>query len=143
MREISKKIADSFNSQGMMKTLGAKLALVTEGEVHVALPFSNHLSLQHGFLHSGAITSIADSACCYAALTTAPQDCEVITAELKMNLLEPALGEHFLAIGKVQDAGELLTVCTGEVRAFLGKDSSYKVVALMQATITHSRKNSI
>src|SRR5574337_116311 len=71
MTDIHKRIADSFSAQGLMTTLGAKLTLVSEGEVHIALPFSEHLSQQHGYLHAGAITSIVDSACGYAALTKA------------------------------------------------------------------------
>lgn len=118
-----------------METLGARLALVADGEVHIALPFSKHLSQQHGFLHAGVITSIVDSACGYAALTRAPPEHEVLSAEFKVNLLRPAVGEHFLAIGRVANAGKLLTVCTGEVRAFAGAEPSYKVVAIMQATM--------
>ena len=122
-----------------MATIGAKVALVSEGEVHIALPFSKTLSQQHGYVHAGAITSILDTACGYAALTRAPPGCEVVTAEFKINLLRPALGHHFLAIGRVQNAGKLLTVCTGEVRAFSGAGSAHKVVALMQATIANIR----
>jgi len=121
-----------------MATLGATLASVADGEVHIALPFSEHLCQQHGYVHAGAITSILDSACGYAALTKAPPDCEVVSAEFKINLLRPALGDRFLAIGKVQSSGKLLTVCTGEVRAFSG--SAHKVVALMQATIVNVRQ---
>lgn len=46
-----------------------------------------------------------------------------------------SFGAQRLAIGRVQNAGKLLTVCTGEARAFSGSESSYKVVALMQATM--------
>jgi len=123
-----------------MATIGATLALVTDGEVHIALPFSKSLSQQQGFVHAGAITSIVDSACGYAALTKAPEESEVVTAEFKVNLLRPAIGTRFLAIGKVQNAGRLLTVCTGKVRAFNDKDDSYKVVALMQATFVNVRR---
>jgi uncharacterized protein (TIGR00369 family) len=101
------------------------------------LPFSVRVSQQHGFVHAGAITSIVDSACGYAALTKAPPECEVVTAEFKINLLRPAIGERFLAIGIVQNAGKLLTVCTGEVRAYTG--DNFKVVALLQATIVNVR----
>jgi len=135
MSDLEQRIAASFSAQRLMATLGARLALVADGEVHIALPFSAHLSQQHGFLHAGAITSIVDSACGYAALTKAPADHEVLSAEFKINLLRPALGQHFLAIGRVQNAGRLLTVCTGEVRAFADEGSPYKVVALMQATM--------
>ncbi|HEY0297142.1 MAG TPA: PaaI family thioesterase [Bordetella sp.] len=139
MQDIEQRIAASFGAQGLMETLGARLALVEEGEVHVALPFSRHIAQQHGFLHAGAVTSIVDNACGYAALTKAPPGCEVVTVEFKVNFLRPALGRHFLAVGKVQNAGRQLAVCTGEVRAFAGDDASYKVVALMQATIANVR----
>lgn len=140
MQNTKVRIATSFAAQGLMATIGATLALVTDGEVHIALPFSKSLSQQQGFVHAGAITSIVDSACGYAALTKAPEESEVVTAEFKVNLLRPAIGTRFLAIGKVQNAGRLLTVCTGEVRAFNDKDDSYKVVALMQATFVNVRR---
>lgn len=131
------RIAASFSAQGLMATLGAKLSLVQDGEVHIALSYSRALSQQQGFVHAGAITSIVDSACGYAALTKAAPGFEVVTAEFKVNLLRPAIGDHFLAIGKVQSSGRLLTVCTGEVRAFSGSSQSYKVVALMQGTFVN------
>jgi uncharacterized protein (TIGR00369 family) len=137
MNGIQERIAVSFNSQGLMATLGAQLVLVADGEVQIELPFSEKLSQQHGYVHAGAITSVVDSACGYAALTKAPSGCEVVTAEFKINLMRPAIGERFLAIGRVQSSGKLLTVCTGEVRAFSG--SAYKVVAIMQATIVNVR----
>ncbi|MFO1321830.1 MAG: PaaI family thioesterase [Burkholderiales bacterium] len=137
MSELKDRISASFQSQGLMSTLGAELVLVAAGEVQIALPFGKHLSQQHGYVHAGAITSIVDSACGYAALTRSPPGHEVVTAEFKINLLRPALGDRFLAIGRVQNAGRLLTVCTGEVRAFGGQASPYKVIALMQATIVN------
>lgn len=82
-----------------MATLGAWIVSIAEGEVHIELPFSEKLSQQHGYLHAGAITSIVDSACGYAALTKAPAEHEVVTAEFKINLMRPAIGERFLAIG--------------------------------------------
>jgi uncharacterized protein (TIGR00369 family) len=134
---IEQRIAASFAAQALMETLGAKLALVADGEVHITLPFSERLCQQHGFMHAGAITSVVDSACGYAALTKAPPGYEVVSAEFKINLLRPALGEHFLAIGKVQSVGKSLTVCTGEVRAFADSGTSCKVIALMQATMAN------
>ncbi len=137
MTDLQQRIHDSFNAQGLMKTLGATLALVAEGEVQIALPFSTALSQQHGFLHAGAVTSIVDSAVGYAALTRAPEGYEVVTAEFKINLMRPAIGERFVAVGKVNNAGKLLTVCTGEVHAYQAGSDTPKVVALMQATIVN------
>src|SRR5690606_24932424 len=104
---VQQRVRASFNKQGLMQTLDATLTLVQPGEVHITLPFSTHLSQQHGYLHAGAVTSIVDSACGYAALSMAPAGYEVVTAEFKINLLRPALGPAFLAIGKVQNAGRL------------------------------------
>jgi uncharacterized protein (TIGR00369 family) len=137
MNDLHERIAQSFNAQGLMATLGAQLVSVADGEVHIELPFSKHISQQHGFVHAGAITSVVDNACGYAALTRAPAGCEVVTAEFKINFVRPAVGERFVAIGKVVSAGKLLSVCTGEVRAFSGAE--WKIVALMQATIANVR----
>lgn len=133
MTERWQRIAGSFAAQGLMSTLRAELIRVDDGEVHIAMPFTSGLSQQHGYAHAGAITSILDSACGYAALTQAPTGAEVVTAEFKINLLRPALGERFLARGKVVNAGRTLTICTGDVVACSG--SSEKIVAIMQATI--------
>ena len=137
MNQIQERITVSFKSQGLMTTLGAQLVLVADGEVRIELPFCKQLSQQHGYVHAGAITSIVDSACGYAALTKAAPNSEVVTAEFKINFVRPAIGERFLAVGRVLNAGKLLTVCTGEVQAFSGP--SCKVVAIMQATIVTSR----
>lgn len=137
MPNMQNRITTSFAAQGLMATLGAQISLVQDGEVHIALPFSKHLSQQHGYVHAGAITSVVDSACGYAAMTQAPEGYNVVTAEFKVNFMRPAIGERFLAIGKVQSAGKMLTVCTGEVRAFAGAGDDYKVIALMQATIVN------
>jgi len=89
-------------------------------------------------LHAGAVSSVVDSAAGYAALTVAAEGYEVVTAEFKINLMRPAIGERFVAIGKVVNAGKLLTVCSGEVLAY-GADAAVppKVVALLQATIVN------
>jgi uncharacterized protein (TIGR00369 family) len=137
MTTLEERIATSFRAQRLMETLGAQLEHVESGEVRISLPFSAALTQQQGFIHAGALTSIVDSACGYAALTTAPPNHEVVSAEFKINLLRPAIGTHFLAIGTVEQAGRLLTVCRGEVRSFQGEASEYKIVALMQATMVN------
>ncbi|MBF5006220.1 PaaI family thioesterase [Diaphorobacter caeni] len=136
---MRQRIEQSFAQQGLMSTLGARVIRVEDGLVHIELPFSKAVTQQLGYVHAGAITSVLDSACGYAALTKAPADHEVVTAEFKINLMRPAIGERFVAIGKVQNAGKMLTVCTGEVRA-IARDGTEKVVALMQATVVNVKK---
>lgn len=132
---ITERVRASFHAQTLMQTLGAELVHVADGEVHIAMAVNARVLQQHGFVHAGAITSIVDSACGYAALTRAPTGFEVVTVEFKVNFPRPAIGTRFLAIGKVVSAGKLLTVCAGEVHAVSEAEGASKLVALMQATI--------
>lgn len=133
MLDLQERIATSFRAQGLMTTLGAQLVLVSVGEVRIALLPRPDLSQQHGYIHAGALTSVLDSACGYAALTVAPAGLDVLTVEFKINFVRPALADRFLAIGKVTKAGKTLTVCQGEVVGELA--SRRETVAVMQATI--------
>src|SRR5690606_1190172 len=65
--DYAARVRASFDAQPLMRTLGAMLTAVEPGVVHIELPFSTALTQQHGYVHAGAITSIVDSACGYAA----------------------------------------------------------------------------
>ena len=134
---IVDRIRASFARQRLMRTLGAELAAVRRGEVEIALPFRDDLTQQHGYLHAAAVTAIVDSACGYAALTLMEPGVEVLSVEFKVNLLAPAAGERFLAVGRVLRSGRTLTVCSGEVHAVIG--ASRKLICAMQATMIASR----
>lgn len=127
------RISASFNKQDVMQTIGGQLIKVEPGEVHIALPFSERLTQQHGFIHAGILTTVVDSACGYAAWTLMDPEAEVLTVEYKVNFILPAIGNDFLAVGRVVKPGRTLTVCTGEVCVKNG--SEYKTVAIMQATM--------
>ena len=128
--DFEARIRDSFARQRMMRTLGAELGAVRPGEVEIALPFRDDLTQQHGYLHAAAVTAIADSACGYAALTLMEPGREVLSVEFKLNLLAPAAGTRFVAVGRMLRLGRTLTVCTAEVRSETGA-----LVAAMQATM--------
>ena len=123
----------SFARQTFMGTLGAALELVEPGRVHIAVAAARSLCQQNGFLHAGVLTSVADSACGYAALSLAPPGHDVLSVEFKINLLKPASAPRFLACGSVLRAGRTLTVAMGEVFG-LGP-SGRELVAAMLSTI--------
>ena len=97
--DVVARVRASFARQGAMATLGAELADVAVGRVAIALPIEPRLSQQDGFLHAGVVVTALDSACGYAALTLMPDDAEVLTVELKVNLLAPASGDSLVAEG--------------------------------------------
>ena len=114
-----------------MATLGASLVSVAPGEVVIELAHREDLVQQNGFLHAGVTTAVVDSACGYAALTMMPAQSDVLSVEFKVNLLAPAAGSRFRAVGRVVKAGRTLTVCQGEMVAL----ETGKTVALMTATM--------
>jgi uncharacterized protein (TIGR00369 family) len=130
---IVARVRASFARQGAMATLGAEIADVAAGRVAIALPIESRLSQQDGFLHAGVVVTALDSACGYAALTLMPDEAEVLTIELKVNLLAPATGDSFVAEGEVVRAGRTLTVCRGD--AYAEQDAVRVHVATMLATM--------
>jgi uncharacterized protein (TIGR00369 family) len=116
-----------------MATLGAKIVFVAPGEVHLSLPFDPQFCQQNGYMHAGAIASVADSANGYAASTLAPPGTDVLAVEFKINLLAPAQGEGFLACGRVLRPGRTLTVCQADV--FSTGATERTLIATMLSTI--------
>ncbi len=127
------RIRASFARQSIMATIGAVLAKVAPGAIDIELPYRGDLTQQHGFLHAGVITIIADSACGYAALSLMPAKASVLTVEYKVNLLAPAAGERMIARGRVMKPGKTLTVCTADGVAI--SEGREKTIATMTGTL--------
>jgi uncharacterized protein (TIGR00369 family) len=121
-----------------MRTLGATLGKVTSGQVEIVLVPKPELSQQHGFVHAGAVSAIADTAAGYAALSVIPMNRGVLTAEFKINLLAPARGERLIARGKVVKAGRTLTLAQTEV--FAENEGKEQLIALLTAMLNGDRR---
>jgi uncharacterized protein (TIGR00369 family) len=127
------RVRSSFAKQGLMSTLGATLVNVEPGSVEIALSPGPAVSQQHGFVHAGAVSAIADTAAGYAALTLMPSDRGVLTTEFKINLLAPAMGDRIVARAHVVKAGRTLTLAQTEV--FAESEGESKLIALLTATL--------
>ena len=127
------RVTQSFAEQAIMQTIGASLLEVAPGHVEIGLPFALRLTQQDEFLHSGVSSTIMDSACGYAAFGLMPAGARVLTIEFKINLLAPAAGDRFRAIGKVRKPGRSVFVAEGEL--FAERDGGSKLVATMVATL--------
>jgi uncharacterized protein (TIGR00369 family) len=127
------RVRASFAKQGLMTTLGATLGAVSPGSVEIALRPSASISQQHGFVHGGAVSAIADSAAGYAALSVMAPGTGVLTAEFKINLLAPAAGDRIIARGRVVKAGRTLVLTQTDVFAEVAGQE--KLIALLTATM--------
>jgi uncharacterized protein (TIGR00369 family) len=126
------RVRASFDRQAMMATLGAELASVEPGRVELVLRHDARFTQQHGFMHTGAVAAVLDSACGYAAFSVMPPGAAVLTVSYAINLLAPAAGERLRMIGTVTRAGRTLVVCRGDAFA----DTAATPFAVMQATLT-------
>lgn len=116
------RVRKSFERQGLMRLLGARVVEAGEGRCTIEVPFSDEVTQQARYFHGAVIGAAGDNAGGYAALTLAPPDREVLTVEYKVNFLAPAFGEKLVARGEVVTAGRRLFVCKAEVSAVDGDD---------------------
>jgi len=131
---FAQDVKRNFARQAIMNLIGAKLSLIEPGVIEITLPYRADLTQQRGFLHAGVVTTIADSACGYAAYSLMPAGSEVLSVEFKVNLLRPAQGESFVARAEVIKAGRTLTVVRADVFGIDG-NGKRELVATMQGTM--------
>ena len=131
--EFEQRVRESFSRQGLMQSIGAGITRVAPGEVDIQLSLRSDLTQQNGFLHTGVVTAIIDSACRYAALSLSPAGSAVLTVEYKVNFVAPAKGDSIVARGKVVRPGGTVTVCSGE--AFAVEEGKESLIATMLTTV--------
>ena len=123
----------SFARQGMMRLIGAEIAEIAPGAVTLVAPIRPEVSQQHGFAHAGLAWTLGDSAAGYSALSLAASGDEVLTVEMKINLLAPARGTRLVAQGRVIRAGRRLLTVGAEIEAEDGAERRH--VATMLGTM--------
>jgi uncharacterized protein (TIGR00369 family) len=132
---FAQDVERSFAQQAIMNLIGAKLSLIEPGVIEITLPYRADLTQQRGFLHAGVVTTIADSACGYAAYSLMPAGSEVLSVEFKVNLLRPAQGESFVARAEVIKAGRTLTVVRADVFGIDGNGKRELVTTMLGTMI--------
>lgn len=130
---LQHRIAESFSSQTMMQTLGAQLDSVEAGRVVISAPILPGSRQQHGVAHAALTFALGDTAAGYTALSVMPEDAEVMTAEIKINLLAPGRGDRLRATGKVIKPGRRLVVVSAEVHAIDGDRET--LIAVLTGTM--------
>lgn len=133
IEELQPRIHASFARQGLMQTFQAQITSVGEGRCVIEAPILPLAMQQHDAAHAGLTFALGDSAAGYAALTLMPEGQEVMTVEMKINLLSPAVGDRLVATGEVVRAGRRLTIVRAEVEAITG--DKRRTVAILQGTM--------
>ncbi len=130
--EVGKKILDS---QPFSKLLGAELTYFEVGSAEISLLIKDELKQQHGFVHGGVISYLADNCMTFAGGSIFGDG---VTAEYKINYVRPAIGDKLIARSTVLSSGKRQAVC--ECKVFVVRDKKEVLVAVAQGTISKIEK---
>lgn len=121
MNELFETGKSALTNQAFSALLGAELEVFEAGTAVLSLPIREDLKQQHGFVHGGVISYLADNALTFAG------------GSVKINYLRPALGRKLAARATVVSSGRNQAVCHCTVIAKGEADES--IVAVAQGTI--------
>ena len=110
---IAERIHTNVGRQGFMNLVGAELSDLARGACTIAVERRPELLQQHGFFHGGVTAFLVDNATTIAAATSRGQP--ALTAEYKLNLLSPAVGDKLICRARVIKPGRQVSVVAADV----------------------------
>lgn len=120
-----------FSSQPFTTFIGARLVDVGPGSAAIAIDVVPHLLQQHGFVHGGVLSYLADNTITFAGGLALGKN--ALTSEFKINYLRPAKGERVIARAAAKGVGKRQAVCQCEV--YVERDGEEILCALAQGTV--------
>jgi uncharacterized protein (TIGR00369 family) len=127
------RVKDAFGRQGFARHIDARVEEIAPGRCVIVAQFRDELAQQNGFFHGGLLGTVADMAGAGAAATLIGPQQWLLTAEYKINFLNPAKARLLKAAGEVARAGRTLTV--SQVKLY-GVDHSGEEQLCALATVT-------
>jgi uncharacterized protein (TIGR00369 family) len=131
-----------FAAQPFSRFLGAELAAVGPGSAEIRIRNRPDIQQQHGFVHGGVISYLADNALTFAGGLALGGD--ALTAEFKINYGKPATGDVIVARAKAAITTRRQAVCQCSIYAAdnNSREGDEELVAVAQGTIvTAARDN--
>jgi uncharacterized protein (TIGR00369 family) len=120
-----------FESQPFSQFIGAQLTNSGPGSAELSIPIVDHLKQQHGFVHGGVISYLADNSITFAGGLALGGN--ALTSEFKINYLKPAIGSLLVARAHAKSVGKRQAVCQCEI--FVVENGEEKLCAIAQGTV--------
>ena len=95
--------------------LNVEFNILDEGVVEARMPLADYQKQYAGVVHGGVVASLADTISGFAAHIIAPEDKNVLTADLKLSYLRAAWGKELFARGYVIKKGKTLIFSEAEI----------------------------
>jgi len=126
-------VEEIFHDAKFIHALGIELVGCGFGWCESKMAKSEGLEQQHGFVHAGALMTLADHTCGGAAASTMPEGKDVITVENKVSFLRPATGKQMICRATVLRSGRTLVFVEAEI--VVERDGTTAVVAKASSTL--------
>jgi uncharacterized protein (TIGR00369 family) len=121
-------------AQPFSSLIGTEIAAFSAEHTELILPITDKIKQQNGFVHGGVISYMADNALTFAGGAALGPD--VVTSEMKINYIRPAIGARVIARASVVHAGRRQAVCRCDI--FVEQDGGEVLCAAAQGTISKS-----
>lgn len=128
LQEFARQV---FDSQPFSRFIGARLTSSGPGNVELSIQIADHLKQQHGFVHGGVISYLADNSITFAGGLALGGN--ALTSEFKINYLKPAIGSLLVARAHAKSVGKRQAVCQCDV--FAVQDGEESLCAIAQGTV--------
>lgn len=128
---ITPEYMNTFGAGFLPGHLGIEITHVGDGEVAARLPIAPHLLAPNGYLHAGAVVTLADTAAGYACIANLPEGASnFTTVELKSNHLGTAREGAISCVAKPAHMGKTTQVWD----VVVVNEASGKTIALFRCT---------
>lgn len=120
-------VQDKLASNHFTQAIGFEMQTIEPGKTSGKLAVESQHLQQNGFVHGGVILTLCDIVAGFAAFTLVQDQEHVVTAEIKVSCLRPAVGDQLYAIGYVIKPGKHIHFCESEV--YVLQSGQQKLVA--------------
>jgi uncharacterized protein (TIGR00369 family) len=131
VRPVSAEDFNRFGASCLPGHLGIDFTIVDREQVACRMPVRPEVMAPNGFLHAGALVTIADSACGYGCVANLPEGASGFTTiELKSNFLGTAREGDVVCLATPVHLGRTTQVWDATVK----HEQSGKTLALFRCT---------
>jgi uncharacterized protein (TIGR00369 family) len=108
-------ITGSFNRSETLQFYKAELLEAETDFISIKIPKMDLMTRKAGMFNGAMIASLVDVSSGYAAVSHYEEDCYVVTVELKVNYLRPAMGDALISKSYVIKGGSKISVIRTEI----------------------------
>ena len=131
--ELGKQV---LMAQPFSQLLQAELSEFKPGTAELRLVIGDEMKQQHGFVHGGVISYLADNALTFAGGSLFG---DALTMEFKINYVAPAKGELLIARADALNKGGKTVICRCDI--WVIEAGEEKLCAIAQGTILGKPKS--